>query len=217
MDNNHPLIPILKGVSIDSCPYKLNFHTHTKYSDGSLDPIELYEKANKNGLKHLAITDHHNFEAYKDINNYLKEITNKSFFKTKIWSGIEITGLLNGVMVHILALGFDPYNPILEKYSRGDAPKGEDLKAENILKSISLANGLSILAHPARYKIHYEKIIEFAYLIGFDGVEVWYDYERNNIWSPSNFVCGKIKIQVDRYKMLSSCGTDTHGISLLRR
>ena len=214
MISKHPLIPILKTVDKSSCPEILNFHCHTKYSDGSLTPFELYKQASVNGLKHLAITDHHSFNAYIDIINSNDINDNK---ETTIWSGMEISGILKGCMVHILALGFDIDSSYLNSYARGDAVRGELLDANKIIKNIKKANGLSILAHPARYKLSFKELILEAKLVGFDGVEVWYDYNRSSDWKYSSFICEEVKRITDKYSLLSTCGTDTHGLSILKR
>ena len=41
-------------------PHKINadLHSHTAASDGTLSPLDLVERAAKNGVQHLAITDH---------------------------------------------------------------------------------------------------------------------------------------------------------------
>ena len=216
MNYSHKLIPILQSIDRYSCPNSINLHCHTLYSDGSLRPEDLFNQANKNGLKHIAITDHHSIQAYKDIKSLIS-IHGLSKYHTKIWSGAEITGLLKGCLVHILALGFDINTNFLNPYLLGDSVKGNFLKSEEIISNIRKANGLSILAHPARYKIPFKEIILEAKNIGFDGVEVWYDYERTHDWRFSPFICESINDLVKEHEMLSTCGTDTHGMSLLRR
>ncbi len=216
MKVNHPLIPILRSINKFSCPSKSNFHTHTNHSDGSLSPVDLFIQANNNKLENIAITDHHSIKAYKEIQNFIDQYNNIDY-PTKLWSGIEITGLLKGVLVHILALGFDVDSHYLHPYLKGDSVKGDLLEASNIIQRINKANGLSVLAHPARYKLIYNQLINEAKKIGFDGVEVWYDYERSHVWRSSPFVCEKISDLVNRLGMLSTCGTDTHGLSLMHR
>ncbi len=38
---------------------KVDLHTHTTFSDGSLTPVQLVERAEHNGVKYLSVTDHH--------------------------------------------------------------------------------------------------------------------------------------------------------------
>ncbi len=211
------LTDILKTVSKESCPYKLNFHCHTNYSDGSLRPLELYKQAIKFNLSHIAITDHHSVKAFIDIENEKK---NNSLIRnsiTKLWSGLEITGLLDGCLVHILALDVDISSSYISPYIKGESVKGDYLKANNIIYNIRQSGGISILAHPARYRVPFNRLIEQAYNIGFDGIEVWYDYERSDEWRPSPFICEKILEQIKNTNLLHTCGTDTHGLLLNKR
>ena len=46
----------------------IDMHTHTKYSDGELTPDELILKAQKEGIKTIAITDHDTLLGVQNIN-----------------------------------------------------------------------------------------------------------------------------------------------------
>ncbi|WP_269622938.1 PHP domain-containing protein [Prochlorococcus marinus] len=212
----HPLVKVIYNINQYSCPLNINLHMHTIYSDGSLDPISLLKQASKLGLQHFAITDHHSITAYKLINSWKQE-NNINFFLPQIWSGIEISCILKNCLVHIIGLGFDIASPAISPYINNEASIGLSLRAENVIKAIKLANGLSILAHPARYRIDYKKLIDEAYLLGINGVEVWYDYSFSSNWKPSELICNSIDNYISRYNLLKTCGTDTHGYSLLRR
>ena len=59
--------------------------------------------------------------------------------------------------------------------------------------------------------------VRAAYKNGIDGVEVWYDYEHNQKWRPTPLICNSIEDLADKYKLLKTCGTDSHGYSLLAR
>ena len=91
------------------------------------------------------------------------------------------------------------------------------MQIKSVTNAIKLAGGLSFLAHPARYRIPFNILIPEAFKNNVDGIEVWYDYNLNQIWQASNFVCAEINKLTERYSMLKSCGTDTHGYSLLGR
>ena len=45
----------------------IDMHTHTNYSDGDLSPMELIERAIKNNIGVLAITDHDTLEGIKSV------------------------------------------------------------------------------------------------------------------------------------------------------
>ena len=102
-----------------------------------------------------------------------------------LWTGVEISALLKGCLVHVLALGFELDHPALRIYCRGDAVVGEPLRAESVVQAIHAAGGLAVLAHPARYRLGPQELIQTAADLGFDGGEAWYDYDMNPTWSPS--------------------------------
>ena len=49
--NREDLVKLTSNINKNSCPKNINFHCHTKFSDGSLEPYELLEQAYKNNLK----------------------------------------------------------------------------------------------------------------------------------------------------------------------
>jgi len=207
---------VLAGINQNSCPKHINLHCHTIYSDGSLQPIELFKQASSNGLRHLAITDHHSVSAYYEINKFIITSSDLNVIP-KIWSGIEITCLIKGCLVHVLGFDFDVTAESMRPYIQGESQNGSYLRAENVIKAIHEANGISSLAHPARYRLSFKDLITEAANIGIDAIEVWYDYNFSKKWVPSKFVCSKIDDFVKKLGLYSTCGTDTHGLSILCR
>ena len=136
------------------------------------------------------------------------------YSKTKLWSGIEISCLLKSNLVHIIGLDIDVYSKPISIYSRGESVTGKYLQCNYVVNSIHEAGGTAILAHPARYRTNFTKLIEESVSNMVDGAEAWYDYERKETWKPSPFICDKIDLQLKSLCMLSSCGTDSHGFSL---
>ena len=61
------------------------------------------------------------------------------------------------------------------------------------------------------------KLINEATKLNIDGIEVWYDYQRKDPWRPTDYLCDQIESYTKSKGLLSSCGTDTHGRSLLKR
>ena len=57
------LIKITANINKESCPGLVNFHCHTKFSDGSFDPEQLLDQAFLNKIKYISITDHHTVKA----------------------------------------------------------------------------------------------------------------------------------------------------------
>ena len=117
--NREDLVKLTSNINKHSCPKNINFHCHTKFSDGSLEPYELLEQAYKNNLKFLSITDHHTIKAHEYIkkNNILKNYPKDSF---TLISGIEINCLILGCLVHVIGLGIDIKSKYLNPYILGE-------------------------------------------------------------------------------------------------
>ena len=211
------LINIIKSINKDSCPNSINFHMHSTYSDGSLTAKEIYNQAIELNLDHYAITDHHSVDAYIELSKSYDLTFKNRINIPKLWTGIEITCLLKGCLVHVLGLGFNPKSNYLLPYIDHKSAIGNELLASTVVESIHNANGIAVLAHPARYKLPFDILINEASILKFDAVETWYNYERAHNWRPSEFVCDKIFDCANSYSLLSTCGTDSHGLSLLRR
>ena len=215
--DNHKLLKIIKSITKYSCPKSINFHLHSTYSDGSLTALEIYKQAIELNIDHYAITDHHSVDAYIELSKSIDSIYKDRSNFPKLWTGIEITCLLKGCLVHVLGLGFDHKSKYLLTYFDHKSAIGNELLASTVVDSIHKANGIAVLAHPARYKLPFDLLIKEASKLNFDGVETWYNYERAHNWFPSEFVCDKIFDCANSYSLLSTCGTDSHGLSLLRR
>jgi len=208
------LVEVLQGVHGGSCPGELNFHCHTLHSDGSLRPEQLASQAVAQGLRHLAVTDHHSTEALAPVQQGLDRLAGQGQAVPQLWSGIEISCLLEGCLVHVLGLDFDPRDPALMPYRQGQAPVGPELKADEVVKRLHGAGGLALLAHPARYRKPFALLIDAAAALGFDGAEAYYDYAMAPRWQPTPLVCEAIANQLDQLGLLRSCGTDSHGLEL---
>ena len=80
---------------------KADLHCHSYYSDGSHSIPYLLERAEKNQLSHLAITDH-------DCTHGLKEAQSLCSATLTIINGVEISCQWQNLEVHIVGLGIDP-------------------------------------------------------------------------------------------------------------
>jgi len=212
---------VFQTLDVDSCPRSYNFHMHTIFSDGKLKPEEVMQQAIKNRLQGLAITDHHSVGGYQVAKNWLESWKSKYPDKSRtaptLWSGVEINARLLKTEVHILGYDFDPENPSLEPYLTGHSPIGENYQAGNVIAAIQKAGGLAVLAHPCRYRVSAAKLIPEAHRLGIDAVETYYSYGNSNPWHPSQKQTKQVKELGNRYGLLHSCGTDSHGNSILLR
>lgn len=95
----------------------IDLHTHTNYSDGTWNLIELLKEAEKTGIEVLSITDHDTIEVYNELEN----IKYNEIFKGVILPGIEFNTVYDGVAFHLLAYNFDYKklnNWIYKKYTK---------------------------------------------------------------------------------------------------
>lgn len=214
----HPLAEVLRNVDAGSCPGEVNLHCHTLCSDGSLEPLALADQAMAVGLRHLAVTDHHSIAAIGPIQGHFDQRRRSGHAVPILWSGVEISCLLEGCLVHVLALGFalpqraEPHP--LAPYVQGRAVIGPELRSEAVVEAVHAAGGLALLAHPARYRLPHQRLIAAAAAQGFDGAEAWYDYDLQEHWQATPLVCEAIASDLRQRGLLQSCGTDTHGFRL---
>ncbi len=210
---------VWQTINPGSCPYFYNFHMHTTCSDGQLAPLDLIEQAIAIRIKGLAITDHHSVNGFLQAQQYLSTLrqAQPTVDLPHLWTGVEITAQLIGVEVHILGYGFDPEHPSLEIYLQGNSPEGENAAATRVIHCLHQAGGLVVLAHPARYRHSAKKLIPLAVDCGIDGVEAYYAYGNPQPWKPSTKQTAETLQLAAKYNLYTTCGTDTHGLNLLRR
>lgn len=211
---------IFLQVDAETCPGQYNFHMHTLHSDGKLTPADVMTQAMAIGLKGLAITDHHSVEGYWAAQHWIQDLSWRKGNRVKLpklWTGIEVNASLCGADVHILGYGFHPDSPALRPYLQGRPAKGAAYEANTVIYSLQAAGGLVVLAHPARYRKPPEPLVEQAVEYGIDGIETYYAYDNPSPWRPTPKKLNQVKALADQFGLLSSCGTDTHGKSLMRR
>jgi predicted metal-dependent phosphoesterase TrpH len=211
------LVEVFQSIQADSCPYRYNFHLHTTCSDGQLHPEALMEQAVAIGLEALAITDHHSIEGYTTAQRWLAQqpATRK---RPTLWIGAEITALLAQTDVHILAYDFEAHSPALQVYLQGHRVDDDSIAdAACVIDAIHEAQGLAVLAHPARYKCSPETLAAAAVALGIDGLETYYCYKSDDPWQPTPAPTHLMQQLTERYQLLQTCGTDTHGINICQR
>lgn len=218
---------IFQQITGQSCPHHYNFHMHTHCSDGKLSPGELMEQAIGLQLQGFAITDHHTIRGYEQACQWLENwrwkhpsswSSKRSGLKLpRLWRGVEITASLLDVDVHILGYAFNPKQADFKCYLQGGAPSGDKRQAQAVIRSIQAAGGVAVLAHPARYRRSPEELIPAAAALGIDGVETYYAYDHPAEWRPTPEKTERVEKLANAHHLLSTCGTDSHGLTLTRR
>jgi len=77
-------------------PAYVDLHIHSTASDGSLSPLEIVKKAEKAGLRAIAITDHDTLEGSVEAMGY------QPSHDVEILSGLEVSTVLGSITMHIL-------------------------------------------------------------------------------------------------------------------
>lgn len=212
---------VFQSVHAQSCPRRFNFHMHTVHSDGRLQPEDLIQQAIAIGLREIAITDHHTVSGYQAAVRYLEQLksTNPDLEHTapRVWTGVEINACLLNVEVHILGYAFEYKHSSILPYLQRKTTTGEAYLAEKVIAAIHHAGGIAVLAHPARYKRSPFELIPAAARLGIDGVETFYAYNNPSPWQPSIVETQHVQQLAGEHNLMSTCGTDTHGLSLLQR
>ncbi|WP_341528204.1 PHP domain-containing protein [Nostoc sp. UHCC 0302] len=210
---------IFQSIDANSCPRLFNFHMHTVYSDGRLQPSGLMEQAIAINLKGFAITDHHSVAGYQEAQSWLEDWkwNNPGASTPYLWSGAEINANLLDTDVHILAYSFEPEHSSIKPYLQRKVNTGQEYQIANVIAAIHDAGGLAVLAHPARYKRSHFDLIPAAAELGIDGVETFYAYNNPSPWQPSALESQQVQKLASEYCLFNTCGTDTHGLNLLQR
>ncbi|GAB4216059.1 MAG: PHP domain-containing protein [Synechococcales cyanobacterium] len=207
------LCEVWQQITVESCPREYNFHLHTLASDGQMHPHHLIDQALNLGLKGLAITDHHSTRGYADARAYLEAHAPEATLH--LWTGVEINAHLLGAEVHILGYDFDPQHPAMLPFLIPPAEREPD--ASEVVTAIHHAGGLAVLAHPFRYTQSGERLITAAKDCLFDGVEAYYNYKNPNPWFPSPEQTATAERLAKQLGLYTTCGTDSHGLSITRR
>lgn len=77
----------------------IDLHTHTTFSDGTLTPTELIQKAAAVGLRAIAVTDHDTTAGLEEA-----ETAAKAFPALELICGTELSSLYKGKEIHIVGL-----------------------------------------------------------------------------------------------------------------
>jgi len=88
---------------------KVDLHNHSYYSDGVFSPTEVVRLADEANCDLFALTDHDTTDGLSEAQQMADEL---SF---NLVAGVEISALWQNMTIHILGLGIDTNNDILQK------------------------------------------------------------------------------------------------------
>lgn len=110
----------------------VDFHIHTKFSDGTDSVDQLIYKIIKSNIKIFSITDHDTIKGCECLHkNFQQKLAGNNI---KFVNGIEFSTRFNNSSVHILAYDFDLNNKVLLKLVK----EGQHLRKQRTLKRIDL-------------------------------------------------------------------------------
>ena len=128
-----PMLPRDRQAS-DFDPYTVNvdLHCHSVISDGTLTPAAVVERAYAQGVEWLALTDH------DEVAGLPVAISRAQELGMGFVPGVEISVTWANETVHILGLGINPDDPVLNQgliRTRG----GRDQRAQEMSQALSKA------------------------------------------------------------------------------
>lgn len=91
----------------------IDLHSHSIFSDGTLPPAALAQRAHARGIQTWALTDHDEIAGLAQAQQAATEL-GMGFL-----SGVEISVNFASATVHIVGLGFDPHNKDLQQGLHG--------------------------------------------------------------------------------------------------
>lgn len=91
----------------------IDLHSHSTFSDGTLPPAALAQRAHARGIQTWALTDH------DEIAGLAQAQQTATKLGMGFLSGVEISVNFASATVHIVGLGFDPHNKDLQQGLHG--------------------------------------------------------------------------------------------------
>ena len=92
---------------------KVDFHCHSTASDGVLSPGQLLDRAIRQEVDYLALTDH---DTVAGIRWLREQAASMGEISTHLVNGCELSCLWGNREIHVVALGFDLENPDLLEF-----------------------------------------------------------------------------------------------------
>ena len=129
--------------------YKVDLHSHSTASDGSLTPKELVELAYSSGIKHFSLTDHDTVNGISEASKRAKELG------VNFIPGIEITADTSFLgkgkrQFHVLGYYFNPTSPSIKELT-------SFFRSSRIKRNKELLSKLYSLGYPITYEEMVEK------------------------------------------------------------
>lgn len=118
----------------------VDFHMHTRHSDGALTVAHLLERLAEAEVALFAVTDHDTIEGVLEARRVMCGHQSKS---PAMVNGVELSCVWSGVTIHVVGLGFDCDSPSLRTYlaSIDQAREARALKIADRLAKVGFPGG----------------------------------------------------------------------------
>ena len=108
----------------------VDLHTHSNVSDGTLAPSELVARAHAMGVHVLALTDH------DEVAGLAPAAQAAQALGVQLVPGVEISVTWNELTVHVVGLGIDPLNPVLNE-GLAHVRSGRQVRAQRMADALA--------------------------------------------------------------------------------
>jgi predicted metal-dependent phosphoesterase TrpH len=122
-----------------------DLHTHSTYSDGTLEPEEVVELATTRDLAGIALTDHDTTDGVERARKAARATG------LVVLTGCELSAEHGGNPVHVLGYEFDPAEPVF-------AARRERIRSGRVTRARRMVERLRVLGVP----VTYERVQELA-------------------------------------------------------
>lgn len=199
--------------------YRVNLHTHSRKSDGMMEPKEFLDMALKYADKvkllrpdlpcfTIALTDHNNIEGVKEILSIISQNPDK-YKNLKFVVGCEFMFMdknsgFEFPAFEAVGLGFNPFDPELNK--RLCAMNDVDL-----IGVIKKSGGIVSYAHPFIHGQGCEdEFVKYLVAKGVNGIESNYQYFNYKDIPELRQSMKDAKSVAQKYNLFETGGTDSH-------
>jgi predicted metal-dependent phosphoesterase TrpH len=134
----------MSGPPLSTGGRRVDLHSHTFFSDGTLSPEDLVGRARQRELVVLAVTDHDSVEGIARAQSAAEGVL-------ELVPGVELSTTLDGLDLHILGYYVDPGH-------EGLRTRLEDFKAERRARVSGIVDRL----HELGVEIRLERVLELA-------------------------------------------------------
>src|SRR5690606_34762380 len=98
-----------ESVNLIAMPLNVDLHSHSIVSDGVLTPTQVAERAHANGVQLWALTDHDELSGLAEAAEAARGLG------MQFLNGVAVSITWSGQTLHVVGLGVDPANEVLNE------------------------------------------------------------------------------------------------------